>query len=288
MHDETSMISGEIELPRSQRIVCGALLAGRYYLHRVFSVGRHAVLWLATDRQTGAPVIVKIANDCRQRFTAIREPDPAFVAALAHGVLADGRAYVVLEYVDGVQLRCKLGRGFDPSDVLSIIAQLASALAAAHAQGVAHGSLTPEHILLVDDSEHGSSTVRVLGLGTSCGELDPGYAAPEQLAGLAADERSDGFAFAALVVELLSDVGPFASLRFCKQALLDRRRAGVAAVLSPHVPERLRPILLRALAPDPSDRSSSIVELAFAIGVPIGRRARGSCPNIAVATGRVP
>jgi serine/threonine protein kinase len=281
MHDNF-MVSGEIVLRAPQPIVCGAMLAGRYHLHHVLSVGRSALLWLATDSTTGANVVVKIANDRDHRFTAIDAPHPAFVDVLARGVLADGRAYVVLEYVDGVQLRRVLGRGFDPSDILTIIAQLATALAAAHARGLAHGSIKPEHVLLAQDADQGWC-VRVLGLGTSCGEIDPEHAAPEQLAGLAADERCDVFAFAALVVELLSDIGPFASSSFCSQTLFARRSAGVAPVLSSRVPRAWRAILLRALAPDPDDRST-IEDLAEAIGAPI-RCARGSCPDLRAVGG---
>src|SRR4029077_3043859 len=122
----------------------------------------------------------------------------------------DGRTYIVMEYVEGVSLAAHLANGpLPPAEVRLIGRELASALAAAHAQGVIHRDLKPANIQVMRDG-----SIKVLDFGvakltpslsttidTTLGEGlphslggNPGtpiYMAPEQLRGHLADARSD-------------------------------------------------------------------------------------------------
>jgi serine/threonine-protein kinase len=281
------MVAGEINIGPSHGLSRGVDLARTFRLQEALSAGPRADVWRGVELGSDREVVVKVAAAGRRfvdqalALTALGHRN--LVRALHHGKLADGRAYVVLEHVQGVRLRRVLAGGLDAPRAMPILSQLACALTAAHGQGLAHGALTPEHVMLTDNAlDDARWTVRLLGLGTSHDAVDPAYAAPEQLAGDRADARSDVFAFAALAVEMVCGVGPFVSTSLRTQDTLERRRAGALPCVSPRVPAHLQAPLARALACNPADRYPTIVEIARALAVPVSRGwlARGTRPIV--------
>ena len=131
----------------------------------------------------------------------------------------DGLHYLTMEYVEGLTARALLdSRGrLGVAAVLALAAQLAQALAAAHAQGVIHRDIKPQNLLL---DERGILKVMDFGvsrLADSAGGVreaglligTPAYMAPEQLLGDDVDERTDLYATGVVLFECLTGRLPF-------------------------------------------------------------------------------
>src|SRR5688572_13924099 len=144
--------------------------ADRYELDELISAGLDAHVWRASDRSHASAVVLKIVTRPRRFDGSVIEmtrlDHPNLVRVHHHGELDDGRPYVVLEVIEGVQLRRIMAGPIRPLDVLLILDQLADALRFIHDHGCAHGAVTPEHVMLSDGAANWC-TVRLLGLGTS-------------------------------------------------------------------------------------------------------------------------
>ena len=126
-------------------------------------------------------------------------------------------AYVVSEPIDGETLRAVLDRGALPVDtVIPYAGHIAQDLAAAHQKGIVHRDLKPENILVTPDggvkiigfglaavTQSESTFARGLSLGTLS------YMSPEQVSGATVNQRSDMFAFGAIVHEMITGVRAF-------------------------------------------------------------------------------
>ena len=143
----------------------GAVVA-RYQIGRVVGRGGMAVVYAGEHRVLRYRVAVKVLHpdhlenpSMERRFlnearalAAIRHP--GIVELLDVGCAADGRAYLVMEMLEGISLAQRLARGPLPlPQAISFGRQLASALAAAHAKGIVHRDLKPDNILIVRDPD---------------------------------------------------------------------------------------------------------------------------------------
>src|SRR5437667_6224897 len=213
-----------------------------YEILALLGSGGMGEVYLAQDVKLGRKVALKLLptlftrdEDRLRRF----EQEARAASALDHpnvcvihevGETADGRHFIVMEYVDGVTLRqhttetrIKLGEGFD------IAVQIASALTAAHAAGIVHRDIKPENIMLRRDGY-----VKVLDFGlaklierraaqvdtdaptAAKVKTDPGtvmgtvsYMSPEQARGKEVDARSDIFSLGVVLYELVAGRAPF-------------------------------------------------------------------------------
>ncbi|WP_375484447.1 protein kinase [uncultured Jatrophihabitans sp.] len=138
------------------------LLADRY--RRVATLGEGAMgeVWLADDLVLGRRVAVKqlrVGSDAASVERMVREARTA--ARLHHPnavsvhdlVTADGRPYLIMEYVEGETLEERLRRvgRLSPAEACAIGAQVARALEAAHAQGVVHRDVKPANVMITGD-----------------------------------------------------------------------------------------------------------------------------------------
>jgi serine/threonine-protein kinase len=133
----------------------------------------------------------------------------------------DGRLFLEMAYVEGEDLGALVrgtGSGLDPGRAVSIVAQVAGALDAAHARGLVHRDVKPSNILVVDDVgtdfaylidfglARDASDPRLTASGVPAGTL--AYMAPERFEGLG-DHRGDVYALACVLVEALIGRPPF-------------------------------------------------------------------------------
>ena len=135
-------------------------LAARYIVEREIGRGGSAVVYLARDRKIGRQVALKVLGPVAGAAEAARrfEREIAMVGRLQHPNIlalydsgeAGGALYFAMPYVEGWTLRARLTRegALPPSDALRIAAELADALAYAHAAGVVHRDVKPENVLL--------------------------------------------------------------------------------------------------------------------------------------------
>ena len=199
----------------------------------------------------------------------------------------NGSPYIVSELLEGETLREKLRAGALPSRrVVDYGMQLANGLAAAHEKGIVHRDLKPENLFLTKDGRlkildfglaklHASEPL-IEGqsqLGTIASESIPGmilgtvgYMSPEQVRGLPADQRSDIFAFGALLYEMLTGKRAFAGNTPADtlSAILqkdppDLSQSGASA--SP----ALERILRHCMEKEPDQRFQSARDVGFAL-----------------------
>jgi hypothetical protein len=174
----------------------------------------------------------------------------------------DGRPYLVMEYVEGGDLRQRMSadRPMPPDEVLEIILPVGSALEYLHRNGIIHRDLKPENILLHDGrnprvTDFGIAVLRT-GAGTAArtgqGMGTVGYVAPEQHYRLKVDERADQFSLAALAYEMLTGQLPLGIFK-------------PPSHLNPALGPELDTVIIRALQDDPKARYATIDEFIEAL-----------------------
>jgi predicted Ser/Thr protein kinase len=241
----------------------GRELAG-YRIEEVIGSGGMGTVYKATQLSLGRSVAFKVlppnvADDPQFVHRFHREAE--VLASLSHSHVvqvidrgeADGRYFIVMEYVEGASLRELIRNGPVPAEeACRVVSALLGALEYAHARGVVHRDIKPENVLVSRDG-----VVKVADFGLSRvlgGELDTRltrthlvlgtyeYMAPEVRESVKeADARSDIYATAVVLYEMLTGELPIG--RF---ALPSRKIPGVD--------RRLDRILERGLAKDPDDR----------------------------------
>ena len=249
----------------------GDILDDRFELGPVAATGGMGVVFRATDRQTGAPVAVKTLRGLEGADRFRREVQllaglhhPGIVAYLGHGQSSD-ELYLVMEWLEGEDLGGRLARGpLRVDETVSVGLQIASALSAAHAQGIVHRDIKPSNVFLADGRldrlklldygiarQSGTATLTELGMVVGT----PAYMAPEQARGeRGIDARADVYALGALLFHCLTGRPPFEAERW--EALL----AAVATRPAPRVgayasvPRALDDLVARMLEKDPRRR----------------------------------
>lgn len=258
------------------------VLGGRYRLRRELARGGMATVWEAEDKVLTRPVAIKVlhphlAVDDGSRVRFRREAVAA--AGLAHPHIVttydtgrdDQVAYIVMELVEGITL-ARLLRAEGPLPVakaLDVAAQVADALACAHAHGVIHRDVKPSNILLRADGHVKVADFGIAKAGAGNDLTRTGvvmgtakYLSPEQVSGTPAEAASDIYALGIVLYEMLCGVPPFVGDTELTTALsrLTATPESLAA-RRPEVPRSLEAVVLRALARDPQARFRSAAEM---------------------------
>jgi eukaryotic-like serine/threonine-protein kinase len=265
----------------------GDLINDRYRLDGRIAAGGMGEVWRATDTLLGRPVAVKLLHDARsgeREFQARFHHEARAMAALHHpgiaavydyGPAGDAGAYIVMAFIDGLPLDRRIaeeGR-LDPATTMSVVAQAARALDAAHAAGIVHRDVKPRNVLIGRDghaylSDFGLARAIAAGTGATrtghwVGTVD--YAAPEQIQGRSADARTDVYGLGCLLFFALTGRPPYAGETLEAKLWAHLSEAPPApSRLRAGVPAAMDAIVTRALAKDPAERFASAGELGRA------------------------
>lgn len=196
-----------------------------------------------------------------------------------------GYAYIIMEYVDGLNLAELLGRveggRLTCAECAHILSSCAQALAFAHENKVFHLDIKPTNIMIdrtgaVKIADLGMAEMGATGGYGHAEGGTVGYMPPEQIEGLPVDERADVFALAVVLWQALTGKNPFAAPTAA--ASLEKIRRGPKENLFKVVPEMDlagEQALLCAMSPDPADRLSSVDELACQVVPALGDATEG-------------
>ncbi|MDP9341546.1 MAG: serine/threonine protein kinase [Actinomycetota bacterium] len=262
---------------------------GRYRIERVLGRGGMGVVYLARDAELDRQVALKVlapelAGDAAFRERFIRESriaasleDPNVVPIHEAGEL-DGFLFIAMRYVPGTDFRSLIEReGPLPAErAVAIVAQVASALDAAHRRGLVHRDVKPGNVLVAgrdgSRAEHVYLTdfglVRRMAQGTALtktgqfmGSID--YVAPEQIRGEPVDGRADVYSLGCLLYECLTGMTPFKSDREVTVLYAHLEEAPPRVTdARPDLPPAIDRVVARAMAKRPADRYATASELA--------------------------
>ena len=270
-----------------------ALVAGKYRLTALLGRGGMGSVWAGLHTTLGTRVAVKFIDaehvdspEARHRF----ENEARAAAALRskhvvevydHGVMDDGRPFIVMEFLDGEPLDRRLERfgRLTAKDTARIVGMVCRALSKAHAAGIVHRDLKPENVFLVWDDEDGADVAKVVDFGiakftdsasasssaTRTGSVlgTPYYMSPEQARGLrTVDYRSDLWSVGVIAFRCMTGRLPFEGeavgdvlVKLCTAPI------PVPSSLVPDLPPAFDAWLARALGREPEARFQSASEL---------------------------
>jgi serine/threonine protein kinase len=231
----------------AQRLV-GQTLLDRYRIDSVLGVGGMGTVYQAEHTHLRKRVAIKVLHpemtqlsEAVQRFereavAAANIEHPNVVAAKDFGKLSDGSFFLVLDFVEGRNLRELLDRGdpFPVERVVHIVRQILQGLIRAHGLNIVHRDLKPENVMLVQRDDD-PDLVKMLDFGIAkvpAGNLTgpsdgkavpssaaltklgmvygtPEYMAPEQALGQEVDHRADLYALGVMFFEMLAGRRPF-------------------------------------------------------------------------------
>ncbi|MEO5923050.1 MAG: protein kinase [Bryobacteraceae bacterium] len=245
----------------TKTLLVSGMRLGPYEIEGRLGAGGMGEVFRARDTRLERRVAIKVSN---ARFSSRSEDEARAISALNHPHICTlydvGPSYLVMELVEGETLAARLKQSRLPmSEVIEYGAQIAWALAEAHAHGIVHSDLKPSNIML---TKHG---VKVLdfgiakmqdashtGTGSQVMAGTPAYMAPEQLAGRDTVPATDLFALGMVLAEMLSN-----------QHLAKGSWAVTATNLKEQkYPPELARMLTRLRAKSPAERPGSASEVA--------------------------
>jgi serine/threonine protein kinase/tetratricopeptide (TPR) repeat protein len=203
-------------------------IISHYKILEKLGEGGMGVVYKAEDTKLGRPVALKflpasLADDPQTRERFAREARAA--AALNHPNICtihevdeqEGRAFIVMELVQGIDLRTKIRSGpLELGDALDIAVQIAEGVARAHEAAIVHRDIKPANVMVTPDGR-----VKIMDFGLArlggCADLTTtgttvgtaAYMSPEQVRGHDVDHRSDIWSLGAVLYEMLTGKKPF-------------------------------------------------------------------------------
>jgi len=219
----------------------------------------------------------------REARVANRLRHPNIAALHDFAIAEDGNAFIVMEFIDGLNLLEILQTNGPPplSLTLEIARQSLKSLGYLHRQKLVHRDVSPDNLMLTRDVD-GHPQVKLIDLGIAkafgggAGALTttgiflgkPRYASPEQFGTIGLDARSDIYSFGIVLYELLTGQCPISGkdpASFMAGHLLRPPLPFEESDVRGRVPEELRSIVMRALAKKPEERFESAEDLTWAL-----------------------
>ncbi len=256
---------------------------GRYRVLSRVSRGGMATVYVARDERLERLVALKvmhphlaeseqfIARFRREARSAAKVSHSRIVPIYDQGVV-DGQGYLVMELVEGPDLRSFLtgGEAITLADSFRMIGQMLDGLAAAHRAGVVHRDLKPENVLLTEDLDvkivdfglaRAASEVSVSTTGSVLGTV--AYLAPEVATSGESDARTDIFALGIMMYEMYTGQLPGAQDNPVQMALSRvTEDTPPPSLLTPWLPTEVDELVSAFTARDPAERPSTATEAA--------------------------
>jgi len=283
----------------------GRVVAERYLIDTVIGEGGMGTIYRAHHQETGQTFAVKVLHPAmlededavarfeREAIAGAHVEHPNVATAIESGQISDGSRFIVLEHLEGHDLRTELMEApLELAHSLDIARQLTLALIAVHGLGIVHRDLKPENVMLLG-GESGPTRVKLLDFGiakvpiarlapsltgraaealTRLGVAigTPEYMAPEQAAGEEVDSRADLYALGVILYECLCGRRPFDEKRGAdlRAALLSedvlplRKRSSEL-----RIPPRVDMLVLHLLERSRNDRYQGAEELLHDLDV---------------------
>ena len=273
-------------MPLSNKVI-----SGRYELTKLIGSGGMADVYVAQDTVLGRKVAIKILNEelaankkfsqrFKQEAKASSSMDhPNIVSVLDAGQTvetdADGTkhtyAYLVMEYVDGLELSKLVARGpLKVPEAIRVTKELLSAVEFAHNKGIVHRDIKPDNIML---TRQGKVKVLDFGIARAVAETfddiatttsilgTAAYFSPEQAQGQKVDIRTDLYAVGIVLFEMLTGKVPFTgdtAVAVAHQHI--HAHPPAPSSLNPKVSLALDQVVFTALAKDKADRFQTTAE----------------------------
>lgn len=255
------------------------LIGSRYRIMRTLGEGGMANVYLAHDLILDRDVSIKtlrldLSNDektinrfRREALAATELTHPNIVDVYDFDE-EDGMQYLVMEYVDGMDLKTYIKRNFPMplQQVIKILKQVLSAVSEAHKAGIIHRDLKPQNILI---DNQGNAKISDFGIAMTNSDLgmtqtntilgSVHYLSPEQTRGGMATDKSDVYSLGIILYEMLVGKVPFAGENAVAIALQhSQSQIPLVRDFDDSIPQALENVVLKATAKDPAERYASV------------------------------
>lgn len=274
----------------AQMITGGRIIANRYRIETLVGAGAVGSVFKAQHVDLPRTFAIKLLHPhyrADPHLMASFRSEARAASLLDHpnvtvvhdfGEEPDGLVYIVMEYLQGINLQALLDeeRKLSPRRAIEIMLQVCGALAAAHERGIVHRDVKPDNIMLVptrDDEGRLYDLVKVCDFGIAALETAPGaedgeitagtpeYMAPEQAAGRA-DARTDVYACGIVLYEMVVGKPPFeGDTPIATLAKHAKERAKRPSEIIPGFPRPLEAIIMCAIEKQPERRFQTMRDL---------------------------
>jgi CHASE2 domain-containing sensor protein/tRNA A-37 threonylcarbamoyl transferase component Bud32 len=269
-----------------------AIIAG-YRIEEVVGRGGMGVVYRARQLALERPVAIKLVVPELYHDPVLRErfkSESRLAASIEHANVIpvyeagedEGLLFIAMRFVDGVDLAQLLERSgpLSPSRTLSLIAQLAGALDAAHARGLVHRDVKPANVLVtLDEPEHLYLTDFGIAVrsGTESEMIDGGWVgtldflAPEQIRGDGVDARADIYALAGVLHQCITGLVPFPRTDSSAKLWAHvNAHPPSPSMIDPDLPTSLDDVIAQGMAKEPAARFATAGDLVRALGDAFG------------------
>jgi serine/threonine-protein kinase len=273
--------------------VVGQKFAGKYRVEKILGKGGMGLVLGARHIKLDEPVAIKVLRPAMLEVPGmaarfLQEARAACKIKSLHVVRVtdvdtgeDGLPYMIMEYLDGVDLlRLRRRRTLGVAEAVDYVWEACEAIAEAHSLGIVHRDLKPANLFLHHQKD-GRTAIKVLDFGiskvetpgeqeiTKRGQMmgSPKYMSPEQMRSMGeVDGRSDIWSLGTILYELLTGQPPFVAqttAQLCTLVL--NADPALPSALRPEIPPALEAAVMRCLEKEPERRFATVAELREAI-----------------------